>query len=270
MNDPPDLVLQEADVRAAVRLLADALTPDDGRTARVRRLADGLAERAEADGWIWIRTHMGDGAAPSNLDYVMGGGFDSTALTAYADWSLEVHGVPPENHEVRRLLTVGEHFTRSRSGLAPAAAWEEPHCHAHVRRMGFENFMYSFKPLTRRDGRTVFSGLMLVRRPGRPDFDARACRIAHLVFGECGDLHTDGLPLGLADDIGGLSPRLRSVLTLLIDGQSAVQIADGLGLSPHTVNDYVKQIHAHFNVSSRAELLGHLRHAGAETSGPTR
>jgi DNA-binding CsgD family transcriptional regulator len=52
-----------------------------------------------------------------------------------------------------------------------------------------------------------------------------------------------------------LAPRLRQTLRALVRGDSEKQIASALGLSPHTVHVYVKQLYKRFNASSRGELL---------------
>jgi DNA-binding CsgD family transcriptional regulator len=53
----------------------------------------------------------------------------------------------------------------------------------------------------------------------------------------------------------GLSPRARQTLEALIRGDSEKQVARKLGVSPHTVHVYVKQLYRRFGVSSRGELL---------------
>ena len=53
----------------------------------------------------------------------------------------------------------------------------------------------------------------------------------------------------------GLSPRARQTLEALIRGDSEKQVARKLGVSPHTVHVYVKQLYRRFKVSSRGELL---------------
>jgi DNA-binding NarL/FixJ family response regulator len=52
-----------------------------------------------------------------------------------------------------------------------------------------------------------------------------------------------------------LSPRLRQTLGRLLAGDSEKQIARHLGVSPHTVHVYVKNLYRHYNVCSRGELL---------------
>jgi DNA-binding NarL/FixJ family response regulator len=52
-----------------------------------------------------------------------------------------------------------------------------------------------------------------------------------------------------------LSPRVRQTLHGLLRGDQEKQIASAMGVSPHTVHVYVKQLYRKFEVSSRGELL---------------
>ena len=64
----------------------------------------------------------------------------------------------------------------------------------------------------------------------------------------------------LRDTSAALSPRLGQTLTCLLAGHSEKEAAQQLGLSPHTVHVYVKELYRRFGVSSRAELLArHVR-----------
>jgi DNA-binding CsgD family transcriptional regulator len=56
-------------------------------------------------------------------------------------------------------------------------------------------------------------------------------------------------------DAETLPPRHRQTLERLLAGDSEKQIAARLGISPHTVHQYVKALHKRFGVSSRGELL---------------
>jgi DNA-binding NarL/FixJ family response regulator len=56
--------------------------------------------------------------------------------------------------------------------------------------------------------------------------------------------------------VGGVPLMGRSqlaVLKLLVDGLSVAEIAEAMGLSPHTVRSYLRQIYRRLGVSSRAE-----------------
>ncbi len=260
-----EFLLTEQEVRQVVRLLSDALAPDDGRPAKVARLMNGLGELSGADGWLWIRSRIDPHGAPAaNLDYIAGGTFDDQSLAAFVDWSFEVDFEPPDFPEAKRLISLGKHWTRSRPGLVSDAIWRtDRRVAAYVERMRLDEYLYSLVPLgLQDDGGIIISGVVLFRKPGRPAFDERACRIAHLIVSECQPLHHDGLNLSNVDPVVALTPRQRTVLSLLIDGQSVKEVAEHLSLSPHTVNDHCKAIYRHFNVSSRAELLRRFMNGG--------
>lgn len=59
-----------------------------------------------------------------------------------------------------------------------------------------------------------------------------------------------------------LSPRLKQTLEHLLLGNGEKQIAAKLKISPHTVHTYVKELHKHFQVSSRSELLAQFITSG--------
>jgi len=54
-----------------------------------------------------------------------------------------------------------------------------------------------------------------------------------------------------------LAPRYQKVLTHLLAGGSEKALADLLGLSRHTIHEYVRAIYRKFNVNSRSELMAH-------------
>jgi DNA-binding CsgD family transcriptional regulator len=52
-----------------------------------------------------------------------------------------------------------------------------------------------------------------------------------------------------------LSPRYRRVLRHLLTGESEKEIASQLGLSRHTIHEYVRALYRQFSVTSRSELM---------------
>jgi DNA-binding CsgD family transcriptional regulator len=52
-----------------------------------------------------------------------------------------------------------------------------------------------------------------------------------------------------------MAPRLNDVLRGMLAGQSEKQIAGGLGISEHTVHNYVKALYTQLRVGHRNELL---------------
>jgi DNA-binding CsgD family transcriptional regulator len=64
-----------------------------------------------------------------------------------------------------------------------------------------------------------------------------------------------------AGDTLSLSPREREVLDGLAEGQAYKQISDKLGVSIHTVRNYIRRIYEKLHVCSRTEAVAkYLRH----------
>lgn len=59
-----------------------------------------------------------------------------------------------------------------------------------------------------------------------------------------------------------LSPREGDVLRLLVQGHDTAELADHLGISPHTVRDHLKNVFRKTSSRSRSELLGSLTGVG--------
>ena len=261
MAEEQSEVLDEKQVRAIVRLLADALTPDDGRIPKIRRLMDGLGQMISADGWLFCRTRLDpQDKEPANIDYTYGGAFDNKALAEYADYSFHVYGEPAEFKKLNAMVRVGNHFTLPRQDIVSDDVWQSGRFDQHIQRMGLDTFIYSIVPLMERNGAVVFSSAVFFRKPGRPDFNQREAQIIHWVISECGQLHREGLDVGHIDDLANLTPRQRTVLVLLMDGLTQKQVADRLRLSTHTVGDHIKAVYRHFKVNSRAELMSRFMH----------
>ena len=66
---------------------------------------------------------------------------------------------------------------------------------------------------------------------------------------------TIGRGNGRPPRLGDLPPRVRPVLALLLRGLSEKQAAERLGLSRHTVHQYVKMLYKLLGVNSRARLM---------------
>jgi DNA-binding NarL/FixJ family response regulator len=68
-------------------------------------------------------------------------------------------------------------------------------------------------------------------------------------------------PLAQRNEIAELSPREREVLEGLAEGQAYKQIADKLGVSIHTVRNYIRRIYEKLHVCSCGEAVAkYLRH----------
>jgi DNA-binding CsgD family transcriptional regulator len=174
-----------------------------------------------------------------------------------------------------RRLAADDGVCLARSDLMPDREWLRSWMFRRISEpMGTDHYLWCYRSLPRAAGQ--HGVVVLCRARGRPDFAARdkaVVRAAQALVGPLvgGPLAGFGEPSPAA-----LAPRARRVLRLLLEGAGDKQVAKALGISPHTVNQYVKLIFEHFRVGSRAELLARWvrrgwtnRAAWAETPNPS-
>ena len=130
------------------------------------------------------------------------------------------------------------------------------------RAMGFDDILLSAIVLP---GQVPSIAVVALSRPlGRTvHFDERETEWVNLVHAELRwayEVHSPApeehlTPVDPAGRMVNVSPRLQRVLRCLLEGQREKEVARGLGLSPHTVHQYVKMLYKELHVASRAELL---------------
>ncbi len=102
------------------------------------------------------------------------------------------------------------------------------------------------------------SSILFLRRPGLPPFSAREKMLARIVCEEISWLHEPPRALTATATEAQLSPRRRETLDLLLAGLSHQEVSERMGISPHTVHGYVKDLYRHFGQHSRAALVTRL------------
>jgi DNA-binding CsgD family transcriptional regulator len=96
--------------------------------------------------------------------------------------------------------------------------------------------------------------LALLRAPKDEPFTERQSQLVDLCVSQMSwPFQPDDKPVD--PRLASLQPRLRKVMQHLLDGDGEKQVAAKLGLSRHTVHEYVKMIYQQLGVSSRSELL---------------
>jgi DNA-binding CsgD family transcriptional regulator len=106
------------------------------------------------------------------------------------------------------------------------------------------------------DGRHLRMGIQ--REIGDRPFTNREVQLINVFHENLRQLYTLPRQVGFALNampMPDLPPRLQPVLTQLLQGEGEKQIAVKLGLSRHTIHEYVKVIYRQLGVSSRGELL---------------
>lgn len=158
-------------------------------------------------------------------------------------------GLCPLLEQLRRPM---DSLTRCRRQLADDSSWygSAAFCDYH-RPSGADDGLMSVVALSNGE----VHGIALFRSPNERPFTARHRRLLHVLHTELAPhLMSDLAPPG-CDPISSLSPRLRSVLLCLLEGDTERQAALRLGLSRDTTHQYVKTIYRQLEVSSRGELM---------------
>ncbi len=249
-------MLDERDIAAVVRLLGNACAQSWSRTEKKRHLMDGLCHLVGADAWVGaLAVRMDPGTAPVLAGF-QHGGFSEAQFCRF----LEIQSHPdiagllaPYAEELHR---VGGHVTRTVTEIVPLERLMATEVARHCEECGFFPHCFSARPL----GGGPVAGVGFYRRPGRPLLGPRESRLVHLVLSENPWLLEHRWPADRGSEDGGLSPRLREVRELLIQGFSRKQIAGNLNISINTVHGYVKELYRHVGVRSHAELLRQFFH----------
>lgn len=100
--------------------------------------------------------------------------------------------------------------------------------------------------------------LGLHRAWGDEPFTRPQHRLVRLLHLELGRLWKSDALRRAEDPTSDLPPRLQQTLAELMGGLSEKEIASKLGLSRHTIHNYVKALHQRLGVSSRGELLARV------------
>ncbi|MBI1337850.1 MAG: hypothetical protein GC164_12940 [Phycisphaera sp.] len=147
--------------------------------------------------------------------------------------------------------------------------YDDPLARALDLGVGLDNPIFSWQRLPRTGYVMAMHAYRARNQPAFSNKDRLWVRLYHLAMGCC-LMHCLSPELFLAGDATqSLSPRHQTVLNCLIAGDSEKQVAYRLGISQHTVHNYVKAIYKHFEVSSRAELLARfIRQPVGETPAP--
>lgn len=247
----PGTVLAEEDVRSIVKLLGEVITSRKDFAGVKRQLVEGICELVKADSWTWS---LGCNAEPGEQPIYLGfahGGFDEER---YARLLLAA-GHPDMAWTSVKLLTEmrqrSSHVTRMRSQIVDEPAFAASGVNAYLCDADIGPFIFSLRPI---EGRSV-STICLFRRKEDAPFTERESRIVHILLSELPWLHEQGWPEDRGTTVPRLSPRLRVVLNLLLDGRTRKEMASSLSLSEYTVAQYQRAVYSHFGVNSHTTLL---------------
>jgi DNA-binding CsgD family transcriptional regulator len=253
--------LSLADVRALLRLLGEMRELGDSPVAWRGHLAEQLSQLCGARAVVSSELSPRTPASRAQAEAARAGSCQAaTRALAVAHAGLGEADAAPffrdviwydhsRDRTLQRLVPLyGSTFVRSRADLTEDATWYGSELASErFRKHDCDDFIIAMCAVP---AAGVICSLELFRPWGAARFGERERLLVQLVQEELSrDFEATCAPLHR------LSPRQRQVLTLLRRGLAEKQVAAELGVSPHTVHDYVKALYRLHGVSSRAELL---------------
>lgn len=249
-------LIRKDELAAVARLLGDMAVAFGSLADKRRRVISGLSELIAADGWLWTIGRVdSESQAPMQMDMRFGGLTDHQ-VAALLDAPSDTKSPSPCDSALAALVAEGAHFVRTRQQLVSDTVWyASANTKIYFLQHGIDECMYAITPKSERG----FSGIGFFRKTAQPPFSERDRQIVEAITTEVHWLYDSSPAARRGVETEQLTPRLRSVLALLLDGCLCQQIADLLHLSPHTVKGYIRDIYRHFGVKSQLALIRHFR-----------
>ena len=240
-----------ADLCVIMRVLGEIAGLDVDSATRRRVFLERLAELVGADCWHWcLLGRKSPGELPT-FSVFLKGGFTEERFAKY---------LMAQEHPEMAMLNApflaefekcGRHLTRLRQQIDQENHFPKTEVYRLWREADVAPLIISMRKLS--NGQA--SAVTLFRNFDRPLFDERDNRIVHIMLNSAPWFH-DGAPQKHPRRrLGALSPRLHTVTNLLLQGMSRKQVAAELGISVHTLNGYIKDLYARFEVHSQSELI---------------
>jgi DNA-binding CsgD family transcriptional regulator len=250
--------------RGLLRLLGELYEVGPEPDARRRHATAGLCRLlgAQVAAMVVVDDHRpgGVGVLRSAVDH----GFSTARDRDTAFAPLVAGGVIVDPALARLIDEPGPVVTRRREDVVSDREWYRSPLVMESRRVaGIDHVIYSWRT-TEQPG--VVHGICINRPWGERPFTEEDRDLLDVFQAECGALLRAARP-PLPEEALDLTRRERQTLEAMLSGASEKEIAAGLGLSHHTVHQYVKRIYLALGVRSRAELLARCLPLSKPSSG---
>jgi DNA-binding CsgD family transcriptional regulator len=236
--------------RAAALLAAEVREIGAGTEEARQHLVNGLLRLLGcAIGGAVYDTSYGTGLKRGIAQATLAG-FDREIMDVFQTHHTQGSDYNPFHGAVMRRLATAPAavLTSSNSEMVARGDWDGSEwINEYVRPARVAHFICTIRIV--RDHAAIGCGLM--RAAGDPPFTAEDCEVLHLVHLGVGRLFVERQ--------AELPPRVRETLEVLLTGAGDKEIAGELGISPHTVRQYVKVILKAYGVESRAQLIARMR-----------
>jgi DNA-binding CsgD family transcriptional regulator len=243
-------MMRTSDVQAILRLVGGAAELWYEPTLQRQFTLDSLCKMLDAK--VGVCFSMGDvlvGGMTPCKDFTQVG-LDETGVMLFEEY---LRSGKPRDPVVDVLDAVpGRVITLTRREAVADEDWYRSSHYKQLRKpLGLGPSLY-VKIVAQSIERTTV--VMLFREQGAEAFTERDAYLVDLCLSEMAWPFTPEMTY-TDPRVDALQPRLKKVMKLLLEGDSEKQVAFKLGLSPHTVHEYVKNLYSELQVSSRGELL---------------
>lgn len=229
-------------VRRIVRTIAEAREIGIGELARQHLVAGVMRDLGAAVGAIVLDGNYRIGFK-NTVEAATLAGFDAASVRVFSIHETKGSDVNPYHAKMMSMSSTripGDVI----STVLSKAAWERSvYVNEHTRPVGLDHFVGSIRLL----GPFRCEGITVMRECDDRPFKQEDRDVLAVYMHEA--------PRFFVATPAPLPPRLRRVLEALSTGASEKQIAAQLGLSPHTVHQYVKDLFRRYRVHSRMELV---------------
>jgi DNA-binding CsgD family transcriptional regulator len=246
MLDHP--VVRTADVQAILRIVGGAAELWYQPELQRQFTLDSLCQLFDAKVGYCDTLELGvaDEAHPPAVAY----GLEDDAKAAF---EIAFRSAEPRDPLLEVVRAVdGRVVSFSRQDAVADADWYASDCFRRLREPYGVDHTLSVKVTASSIGRKTV--LTMCRAKGAEPFSDREIHLCELCLSEMAWPFTPALTFQ-DPRLGSLAPRQRKVMELLLIGDGEKQVAMKLGLSRHTVHQYVKELYEALKVSSRSELL---------------
>jgi len=216
---------------------------------------EGLSRMVGAKKWVWGMFSPMKPGEPVVTAGLLHGGFSAEELATYFQ-AIEHPDLAELNAPlISRTLAERGQVTRLQQNLDPDGRFQQMAVAPLWREAGLGPVLLSCYAFP--DG--CLSLTAFYRDASAAMFSQREARIIHILLSEVPWLHALGWDEAKEAEHNLLAPRLRTILSLLLEGFGRKQIAAHLEISVNTVSSYVKELYRFYDVHSQSELLRRFR-----------
>lgn len=234
-------------LRLTSELTASTLPLNERRTKAIQSLMNRTG--ADAGWWAWGQGVPGKSQVTPLAFIPMG--FTPEQLALHIEAGLDPEMDTLYRSKVMPFLEHVPQHTHLWNELVSDEIWHASTLYKrYYAQSGFDRHVNSVRYFEN----DYFSNASFCRKVGRPPFSESERQLLDWAMAGMSIMHISSAEAVPPEVLSRLTARQRTVLLMLLGGQSRKSVANDLSISEHTVNEHVKQLYKNFAVNSVTEL----------------